>query len=135
MDTVSADVRSKIMAAVRQRDTSPELVVRRELHALGIRFRLHRRLLPGSPDIVLPRFKTVIFVHGCFWHRHGCARTTSPTTRSAFWRDKFKRNVERDRSNELLLRKLGWRVLVIWECSTFDVPALRRRVKRVFRKR
>lgn len=132
MDTVSPDARARIMSAVRQRDTKPELAVRCELHAMGLRFRLHRTDLPGSPDIVLPRWKTVIFIHGCFWHRHGCSRTTTPETRAEFWNAKFRRNIERDRDNEGQLRSMGWRVVVVWECNTRDPAALRRRLTRLF---
>jgi DNA mismatch endonuclease, patch repair protein len=132
MDNVSGAVRSKIMAAVPQRSTTPEKLVRRALRRLELRFRLNDRKLPGSPDIVVPRYRTAIFVHGCFWHRHGCSRTTSPRTREVFWSDKFKRNVERDRVNARELRALGWRVIVVWECSTADEVRLQRRLKRAF---
>ena len=132
MDIVSRAVRSKMMAAVRQRHTAPDLLVRKQLHALGLRFRLHDRKLPGSPDIVLQRWKTVIFVHGCFWHRHGCARTTSPTTRREFWLQKFQANVARDRSRATALRRRGWKVLLVWECWTRDLPKLRQRLAREF---
>jgi DNA mismatch endonuclease (patch repair protein) len=133
MDTVTPSVRTKIMAAVPQRNTTPERLVRRELHAMGLRFRLHRKTLPGSPDIVLPKFKTAIFVHGCFWHRHhGCSRTTTPRTRAEFWASKFERNLCRDRENVERLQKMGWRVVVVWECETRDPAALRRRLTRLF---
>jgi DNA mismatch endonuclease (patch repair protein) len=132
MDTVSAKVRSRIMGAVPQRNTTPEMLVRREISALGVRFRLHDNSLPGSPDIVVTQFKTAVFVHGCFWHRHGCGRTTSPATHSKFWSKKFERNVCRDRENELRLRRMGWRVIVVWECSTRDHVQLRRRLRRLF---
>ncbi len=113
--------RSALMARVRSKDSKPELVVRKLAHRLGYRFRLHRRDLPGTPDLVFPRFRKVVFVHGCFWHRHrGCARTTNPKTRTAFWSNKFKQNVRRDRIKERQLKALGWDVLVIWECETFD---------------
>ena len=113
--------RSALMSRVRACDTTPELSVRRAAHALGYRFRLHRRGLPGTPDMTFPRLGKVIFVHGCFWHRHpGCSRTTTPKTRIAFWQEKFERNVNRDRHNIAELRALGWEVLVIWECETTD---------------
>lgn len=113
--------RSALMARVRSKDSKPELVVRRLAHRMGYRFRLHRRDLPGTPDLVFPRFRKVVFVHGCFWHRHrGCTRTTNPKTRKAFWSHKFKQNVRRDRIKERQLKALGWDVLVIWECETFD---------------
>ncbi len=118
----SVDVaRSAVMRRVRATDTTPERVVRRAAHHLGYRFRLHRRDLPGTPDLTFPRLGKVIFVHGCFWHRHaGCGRTRMPKTRAVYWRDKFAKNVERDRRNVRSLRALGWKVLVIWECETLD---------------
>lgn len=113
------------MRAVGQKHTAPEMTVRRMLHALGYRFRIHRRDLPGSPDIVLPKYKTAIFVHGCFWHRHpGCKKATTPKTRVPFWTEKFERNVLRDRQKETALREMGWQVLVVWECETKDTTAL-----------
>jgi len=119
MDVVDRATRSRMMAGIKGRDTKPERVVRSWLHQAGFRFRLHRRDLPGSPDIVLPRWNAVIFVHGCFWHRHpGCAKASTPRTRARFWHDKFAGNIERDRRNILALRRLGWRVKVVWECST-----------------
>jgi DNA mismatch endonuclease (patch repair protein) len=106
------------MSAVRSANTTPELRLRRALHARGLRFRLHRRNLPGSPDLVLPRFDAAVFVHGCFWHRHpGCPRTTTPVTRTDYWGPKFTRNIERDRAAITALMALGWRVAVIWECA------------------
>ena len=111
--------RSDIMRAVKRANTAPEIIVRQVLHALGIRFRLHRRDLPGSPDVVLPRFRTVIFVHGCFWHRHpDCRYTTTPKTRQEYWLPKFAANIERDLRKEAQLQALGWRVLLVWECET-----------------
>ncbi|WP_370677397.1 very short patch repair endonuclease [Pleomorphomonas sp. PLEO] len=113
--------RSRQMSLVRSKDTKPELVVRRLLHGLGFRFRLHRRDLPGCPDIVLPRYKTAIFVHGCFWHQHGdptCWRSRIPKTRQDFWIPKLERNVARDREVMDELRALGWTVVVMWECET-----------------
>ena len=111
--------RSAMMARVRQKNTHPELVVRRALHRLGYRFRIHRKDLPGCPDIVLPRLKTVVFVHGCFWHRHpGCPRATMPKTRREFWEAKFHANQKRDRNAEEALRSRGWAVETVWECQT-----------------
>ena len=113
------------MRRVRGKDTTPERAVRRAAHSLGYRFRLHRRELSGTPDLTFPRLRKVVFVHGCFWHRHaGCRRTTTPKTRAAYWREKFERNVERDRRNVATLRELGWEVLVVWECETFDRTGL-----------
>ena len=128
--------RSEIMARIRPRDSEPELVVRRTLHALGLRFRLHVRRLPGTPDVVLPRHRTVVLVHGCFWHRHaGCPYSTVPKTNADFWQEKFARNVERDRTVAAELKGLGWRVLVVWECETRDPAALRRRLRARFPRR
>nr|WP_281040923.1 DNA mismatch endonuclease Vsr [Mesorhizobium sp. Pch-S] len=118
-DEPIAPARSALMAKVGPRDTKPEMIVRRILHALGRRFRLHRRDLPGTPDIVLPAARKAIFVHGCFWHRHeGCPKATIPKTRVDFWLDKFARNIERDRRKEHELRDAGWDVLTVWECET-----------------
>lgn len=118
MDTVDKKTRSRIMASVGQRNTGPELLLRRTLHRLGLRYRLHDRKLPGSPDLVFPRFHAVIFVHGCFWHVHnGCKFATTPSSRKAFWREKFEANEKRDRRNYEILAGLGWRVLVVWECA------------------
>jgi DNA mismatch endonuclease (patch repair protein) len=106
------------MARVRSKNTEPEMLVRRELHRRGFRFRLHRGDLPGRPDIVLPKHHTAILVHGCFWHRHrGCPRTTTPKTRAAFWQSKFDANVARDQKTKEALEAAGWRVLVLWECQ------------------
>jgi DNA mismatch endonuclease, patch repair protein len=118
------------MARVRGKDTRPELKVRRVLHSLGYRFRLHRKDLPGRPDIVLPRYRTAVFVHGCFWHRHeGCRRTTSPQTRTTFWQSKFNATVERDERQRADLQAAGWNVVVVWECETRDVQMLRERLQ------
>ena len=120
------------MRAIKGRDTGPELIVRRLLHAMGYRFRLHRRDLPGRPDVVLPRLRLAVFVHGCFWHRHRCRYgQVNPATRADFWRTKFAANVERDRQAARSLRKAGWRVLVVWECQTRDVERLRTRLTAV----
>lgn len=107
------------MSRVRSKNTSPEMRVRRLAHAMGLRFRLHRKDLPGKPDLVFPRYRIALFVHGCFWHRHpSCAKASTPKSQTDFWASKFDRNVERDRRNEEALNALGWRVLVIWECET-----------------
>jgi len=120
-----SDERSAIMRAVPRKNSKPEMIVRRVLHSLGYRFRLHRRELPGTPDIVLPKHRLAIFVHGCFWHRHpGCRLASTPRTRADFWQSKFDRNVERDAASTHALRALGWSVLVIWECQTRDVGGL-----------
>ncbi|WP_299164626.1 very short patch repair endonuclease [uncultured Tateyamaria sp.] len=114
--------RSQIMARIGPKDTKPELVIRKGLHRIGYRFRLHQRHLPGKPDLVLPRFRAVIFVHGCFWHAHcGCRYFRYPKTRTDFWHDKLNRNVERDAEAQAELISGGWRVLTVWECATRNV--------------
>ena len=116
-DTLTKAERSALMARIRGANTKPEVLVRSALHHAGFRFRIHNRTLPGRPDIVLPKHRTVIFVHGCFWHRHGCALSSEPATRRAFWREKFTRNVARDKRTAAALRRAGWRVLTVWECA------------------
>ncbi len=117
VDIVDPAKRSKIMASIRGKHTRPELRIRRGLHQLGMRFRLYGRDLPGRPDLVFPQYRAVLFVHGCFWHRHdSCRLAYTPSTNSLKWRDKFTANVERDRRQLALLQQSGWRVLVIWEC-------------------
>lgn len=134
-DTVDSRKRSEIMSRVRDRDTKPELVVRRIAHRLGFRFRLHRRDLPGCPDIVFPRYRSVIMVHGCFWHRHpGCKYSSSPKTRIDYWESKFKDNVVRDQINETALRDSGWRVMIIWECETKDEETVAARIASYLRR-
>lgn len=119
------------MRAVRKKDTKPELAVRRLLYAMSFRFRLHRRDLPGSPDIVLPRYRAAIFVHGCFWHRHdGCRHANLPRSRPEYWLPKLARNVERDRAALAALEAAGWRVLVLWECELRDGDWLREQLLR-----
>jgi DNA mismatch endonuclease (patch repair protein) len=118
IDTLSKTDRSALMSRVRGVNTSPEIAVRRFLHEHGFRFRIHPCNLPGRPDIVLPKLNTVIFVHGCFWHRHaGCTKTTTPSTRQAFWNAKFKANVERDKRKAAELTEQGWKIITIWECE------------------
>ena len=117
------------MAGIKGRDTTPEIVVRRIAHGLGFRFRLYRKDLPGRPDMSFPRHRVVVFVHGCFWHRHdGCKYAYTPKTRVRFWTEKFSQNVARDRRNEELLHNLGWLVHVIWECETRDKTTVRERL-------
>jgi len=117
-DHVSKTKRSQIMRAVGSKNTKPELLVRSAAHRMGLRFRLHRRDLPGSPDIVFPKHKTAMFIHGCFWHQHeGCRKSGTPKTNAKFWNDKFCRNVERDRKNIAELKQLGWDVVVVWQCE------------------
>jgi len=116
-DNLKPEQRSFCMSRIKGKDTGIELKLRSSLHKKGFRFRLHDNRLPGSPDLVFPKYKAVIFVHGCFWHRHGCKKTTTPTTREDFWKAKFKANVERDARNVKELETNGWRVLILWECS------------------
>jgi DNA mismatch endonuclease (patch repair protein) len=133
-DTFTPQKRSDIMARIKGRDTKPEKIVRSLLHQLGYRFRLQRRDLPGNPDIVLPRHKKAVLVHGCFWHGHkGCPRSARPRSNEAFWNEKLTRNIERDRRNLVELQSLGWRVLVIWQCEIKNTQTLIERL-RVFLK-
>ena len=146
-DILSPTKRSQLMARVRQKSTAPELAVRSALHRLGLRFTVNgplNKYLPGRPDIVLPRHRLVVFVHGCFWHRHpGCLKTTTPVARAKFWTAKFNANVARDSKAIKRLRSLGWRSFVIWECETEeDLESLLRRlndkwfrIRRDFRRR
>jgi DNA mismatch endonuclease, patch repair protein len=121
--------RSALMGRVRHKDTTPEIAVRKSAHSLGFRFRLQRRDLPGTPDLVFPRLRKIVFVHGCFWHRHkGCARTTTPKTRREFWQEKFFQNIRRDKAVKNSLRSKGWDVLVVWECETLEECDLRARL-------
>jgi len=116
-DVVDAATRSRMMAGIRGKDTRPEMILRRGLHARGFRFRLHDRRLPGSPDLVFPGRRAVIFVHGCFWHGHDCHLFRLPATRQEFWRAKIEGNAARDAATEDALVRAGWRVLTIWECA------------------
>jgi len=129
VDRLSKEHRSWLMSRVRGKDTTPEMVVRRVAHGLGFRYRLHRKDLPGKPDLVFPKLRSVIFVHGCFWHRHGCKKATTPKSNTDFWLAKFERNVERDNQNKADLRAQGWRVKTIWECETREIEALTREVQ------
>ncbi len=119
------------MSRIHATNTKPELIVRSLLHGMGFRYRLHVRALPGCPDIVLPRWKSAVLVHGCFWHRHhGCHLAYTPKSRKAFWTKKFEGNVNRDKKASTMLRRLGWRVLVVWECELQDQDRLARRLMR-----
>ncbi|WP_240421974.1 very short patch repair endonuclease [Paenibacillus periandrae] len=119
MDSFSKEKRSQIMSKVKSKNTTPELIVRRLLHKMGYRFRLHRTDLPGKPDIVLPKHKKVIFVNGCFWHGHNnCKKSQLPETNKEFWEDKISRNIKRDTENIIKLIEMGWGVLTIWDCQT-----------------
>ena len=116
-----SEQRSRNMSAIKSKNTKPEIAVRKLLHSMGYRFRLHRKDLPGSPDIVLPKYKTVIFVHGCFWHRHeNCKYASTPKTRKEFWENKFKENVIRDKSHQKKLSGIGWKIIIVWECEIKD---------------
>jgi len=131
-DIVGSKRRSELMANIRGRDTAPELAVRRIAHRMGLRFRLHRKDLPGRPDLVFPKHRLAVFVHGCFWHRHrGCRYAYTPKSRVAFWAEKFAANVARDAHQKRALEVLGWRVLVIWECETRHEAAVERRLAAV----
>lgn len=131
MDILSPEQRSKRMASIQGRDTVPEMRVRRLVHALGYRYRLQGRHLPGTPDLVFTSRGCVLFVHGCYWHRHSCRQGRSiPSTRTEFWTDKFEANVSRDRRVQAKLRRAGWRVMVVWECQTRDLDRLSRRLER-----
>ena len=113
-----SEQRSRNMSAIKSKNTKPEIVVRKILHSMGYRFRLHGKDLPGSPDIILPKYKTVIFVHGCFWHRHeNCKYASTPKTRPKFWESKFGANIKRDKISQKNLIKLGWKIIIVWECE------------------
>lgn len=132
MDVVSPAVRSRMMRGIQGKNTVPEVAVRSCAHRLGLRFRLHGRGLPGRPDLVFARHKTVIFVHGCFWHRHDCRWAAMPKTRPEFWQAKFHSNQVRDLRNRDLLERAGWRVVEIWECETRDEVLLRKKLVETF---
>lgn len=117
MDVVSAQTRSRMMAGIRGKNTKPELVLRRALHGLGLRYRLHGLDMPGRPDLVFPKYRAAVFVHGCFWHAHGCPLFKWPATRPDFWRKKIGGNRERDERVRKLLLDAGWRVIEVWECA------------------
>ncbi len=133
MDRISKEHRSWNMSRIRGRDTKPEMIVRRLLHKNGYRFRLHRKDLPGKPDIVLSKYKVVIFVNGCYWHRHpSCKYAYTPRSRVDFWKAKFEDNVKRDKAAQTALQELGWKVVIIWECETKNIDSLTRQLKREF---
>ena len=128
-----SEQRSRNMSAIKSKNTKPEIKVRKVLHSMGYRFRLHSKDLPGSPDIVLPKYKTVIFVHGCFWHRHeNCKYASAPKTRQEFWNKKFKENIKRDSEIQDKIKNLNWRSVVIWECETKNIENLRDKIIDVF---
>lgn len=130
MDVFSREKRSDIMSRIGGKNTKPELIVRSLLHGMGYRFRLHKKDLPGKPDVCLPKYKTVVFVHGCYWHRHAKCKSGQrvPSTNTGFWEKKFNRTVERDKKHEKALKALGWKVLTVWECELSDSEAVGRRL-------
>ena len=129
MDVMSKEQRSRCMSRIRAKDSKPEMIVRRVAHGLGYRHRLHRKDLPGKPDLVFPSRRKVIFVHGCFWHQHaGCPLASKPKTRPEYWEPKLAGNMARDRKAQAELNELGWAVLVIWECETKDIKAFAERL-------
>ena len=126
-DRLTKEHRSWNMSRIRSKNTKPEIIVRSVLHRMGYRFRLHVKALPGKPDIVLRKYNTVIFVHGCYWHRHkGCKYTYNPKSRTEFWQQKFNQNIERDNKVARELKALGWKVIIIWECEPQDLDKLRK---------
>lgn len=134
MDVHTREQRSRNMSAIRGKDTKPEMIVRRIAHRLGFRFRLHRRDLPGAPDLVFPRARKIINVHGCYWHMHACHwGCVTPKTNAEFWQTKRTGNVARDKRNLSSLKKVGWKVLTVWECEIRDVRKLETRIARFLR--
>lgn len=132
-DIVSPEHRSRIMSKIRGKNTKPEMVVRSLCHQMGFRFRLHRKDLPGTPDLVFPKYRLCMFVHGCFWHRHPeCKYAYMPKSRVDFWLTKFTKNVERDLNAQQALINLGWRVVTVWECHTKNRDLLRTEIQKVF---
>jgi len=130
VDIVDKATRSRMMSGIRGKNTSPELTVRRFLHAKGLRYRLHVKNLQGKPDLVFPKYRVVVFVHGCFWHRHsGCRYATTPASNQSFWQQKFDDNVRRDKEVISKLKKAGWRVLIVWECDMTEMT-----LEKLFRK-
>lgn len=130
MDKLTPEKRSWNMGRIRSKDTKPEKTVRSLLHKLGYRFRIHRKDLPGKPDIVMPKFKTVIFVHGCFWHRHkGCKYAYNPKSKQEFWKKKFQDNIKRDKKKRDELERLGWKILIIWECELKDLTVVQNKIE------
>lgn len=135
MDVFTPEQRSAVMAKIQAKNSKPEMIVRRMVHGLGYRYRLHRSDLPGTPDLVFPRLKKVIFVHGCFWHQHdGCHYAYKPKSNSSFWKRKFSENTTRDERAIRELRALGWDILVVWECRTRETAKLLRELNSFLRK-
>ena len=130
-DNLTVEQRARNMRGIRNRNTRPEMIVRSIVHRAGFRFRLHYSKLPGKPDLVFPRLRKIILVHGCFWHMHGCKRgIVKPQTNAAYWLEKRARNAQRDTVNQLFYRKEGWKVLIIWECEVKDTKNLLEKVTR-----
>ena len=132
-DHISSDLRSRLMGRIRGRNTKPEMLIRRMVHRMGFRYRLHRRDLPGTPDLVFPNRKKIIFVHGCFWHQHNCPRGARPTSNKKFWDIKLDNNIRRDQETMSLLEGRGWSVLVVWECEMKNLEELEDRMKAFLR--
>ncbi len=131
MDVFTKEKRSWIMSKIKGKDTKPERLVRSLLHGMGYRFRLHHRDLPGNPDIVLPKHRKVIFVHGCFWHGHeDCSRSKRPSSNRRFWNDKLNKNIQRDKNNILALSDMGWTPLIIWTCEIKDIKPLKKKLQK-----
>lgn len=131
VDHLTPQMRSWNMSRIQSKNTTPEKTVRSLLHQMGYRFRLHRKKLSGKPDIILPKYKSVVFVHGCFWHRHkNCKDATTPKSNTAFWKKKFKLNVERDKKNQKELHRQGWKLIIIWQCEIIDLQRLALKLKR-----
>ena len=132
MDHLGKKDRSENMRRIKGKDTAPEIVVRRLLHRMGFRFRLHRKDLPGNPDVVLPKFRTVVFVHGCFWHGHDCKKGSArrrPKSNENYWNSKLERNVRRDAANAEKIRELGWKRIVVWACETRNLELLEEQLR------
>lgn len=128
-DVFSPEVRSRVMARVSGKNTKPELIVRKLIHSMGFRFRIHKKTLPGKPDIVLVRHQKIILVHGCFWHGHkDCPRAARPTSNKKFWNNKLDANIQRDKRDRAELRKIGYSVLTLWECQIRNLPRLQRKL-------
>lgn len=131
MDNTDAATRSAVMSRIRSRDTAPELAVRRAIHSAGLRYRLHRKGLPGRPDLIFPGRRLALFVHGCFWHQHGCRLSHAPASRLDYWGPKLRRNKERDAENADALTAAGWTVMRVWECETRSADVLAELVKSI----
>ena len=130
-DIFSEEQRSYVMSRVGSKNTKPELIVRSYLHGLGFRFKIHEKNLPGRPDIVLPKHRCVVFVNGCFWHRHGCKKTSTPKTNLNFWEDKFEKTIKRDKLNYKFLVDNKWEVIVLWECKIHEIAYLKSKLSKV----